>query len=50
MAYEKTVWVNGQAPYINANNMNKIEQGIYDNSVAIGDISTALDSINGEEI
>lgn len=30
MAYTKTVWVDGQAPAINAANLNKIEQGISD--------------------
>lgn len=30
MAYTKTVWVNNQAPAINADNLNKIEQGIFD--------------------
>ncbi len=30
MAYTKTVWVNGAAPAISAENLNKIEQGIYD--------------------
>lgn len=33
MAYNKTVWNNGSAPAISAANLNKIEQGIYDNSV-----------------
>lgn len=33
MAYEKTVWVNGGAPAINAANLNKIEQGIYNATV-----------------
>ena len=28
MAYEKTQWRNGQAPAINAANLNKIEDGI----------------------
>ena len=28
MAYTKTVWVNNQAPAINADNLNKIENGI----------------------
>ena len=28
--YTKTTWVNNQAPSINATNLNKIEQGIYD--------------------
>ena len=35
MAYTKTTWVNGQAPAINAANLNKIEQGIYDNDAAL---------------
>ena len=35
MSYSKTVWVNDNAPALNASNLNKIENGIYDNSVAI---------------
>lgn len=34
MAYTKTNWINDSVPAINAGNLNKIEQGIYDNSVA----------------
>ena len=30
MAYQKTTWVNDQAPALNATNLNKMEQGIYD--------------------
>lgn len=30
MAYEKTTWVNGQAPALDAEHLNKIEQGIED--------------------
>lgn len=30
MAYTKTTWVNDSAPYLNATNLNKIEQGIQD--------------------
>lgn len=30
MAYTKTNWVNGEAPALNATNLNKIEQGIAD--------------------
>ena len=30
MAYTKTNWVNDSLPAINAGNLNKIEQGIYD--------------------
>ena len=35
MAYEKTVWVNGQAPALDADHLNKIEQGIADADNAI---------------
>jgi hypothetical protein len=30
MAYSKTTWANGTTPAISANNLNKIEQGIYE--------------------
>ena len=30
MAYNKTEWINNQEPAINAYNLNKMEQGIYD--------------------
>lgn len=33
MAYTKTVWKNGQTPALDEDNLNKIEQGIYDNDV-----------------
>ena len=42
MAYTKTVWVNNQAPAINAENLNKIEDGIYD-SVRYADAQTLTD-------
>ena len=35
MAYTKTVWVNNQAPAINADNLNKIENGIAANAADI---------------
>lgn len=38
MAYSKTVWVNDSAPALNATNLNKIENGIYDNSLDIADL------------
>lgn len=41
MTYSKTAWVNSGAPAINATNLNKIEQGVYD-------ASTAVDAINAE--
>ena len=45
MAYTKTNWVNDSVPAINATNLNKIEQGIYNNSSNIGDLSS-LNTIN----
>lgn len=35
MSYSKTNWVDGSAPAVNAKNLNKIEQGIYENSLDI---------------
>ena len=43
MAYTKTTWVNNQAPAINADNLNKIEDGIY-NSVRYADAQTLTDA------
>lgn len=42
MAYTKTTWINNQAPAINADNLNKIEDGIY-NSVRYADAQTLTD-------
>lgn len=49
MAYEKTVWVNGQAPAIDADHLNKIEQGIADVDVMVqansaGSVSKSLNA------
>ena len=44
MAYTKTNWTNGTAPAINATNLNKIEQGIKDNSDNIDTNAAALQS------
>lgn len=38
MAYSKTVWVNDNAPALNAANLNKIENGIYQNANDIADL------------
>lgn len=46
MAYTKTNWVNDSVPAINAGNLNKIEQGIYDNSVAIEQTSDNLGDLD----
>lgn len=35
MAYNKTQWRNNSSPDLDATNLNKIEQGIYENSVAV---------------
>ena len=35
MPYNKTLWINNNEPPISADNLNKIEQGIYDNSIAV---------------
>ena len=43
MSYIKTNWSNNTAPYINADNLNKIEQGIYDNDQKI----TGTDNVLG---
>ena len=42
MAYSKTVWVNDNAPALNATNLNKIENGIYDNAEDIDDIKAQI--------
>ncbi len=43
MAYTKTNWVNGQAPALSAENLNKIEEGIYNNA---GDIASILADVS----
>ena len=49
MSYTKTVWVDGAPPAVNATNLNKIENGIYENSIGIaladGNIHTLTDRI-----
>ena len=42
MAYAKTTWVTGIAPYINALNLNKIEQGIFDEAATNDTQNTTL--------
>lgn len=50
MAYTKTEWVNDSVPAINASNLNKIEQGIYDNSLAIDNAIESGSNENGSYI
>lgn len=49
MSYTKTVWVDGAPPAVNATNLNKIENGIYENSIGIaladGNINTLSERI-----
>ena len=46
MSYTKTNWVNGQAPALSADNLNKIENGISNNDLRISalEASTAVES------
>lgn len=46
MSYVKTQWVNNTTP-INDTNLNKIEQGIYDNSVNIDTLQTQINVEKG---
>lgn len=45
MTYEKTEWENGQGAPINADNLNKIEQGIDDAHGDIESLTSRLDSL-----
>ena len=42
MAYTKTTWVNGSAPPISAENLNNMEDGIYNNDAAIQGLLSKL--------
>lgn len=46
MSYTKTQWRNNQSPAINADNLNHIEQGIYD---AHSNIETLLPSVTASD-
>jgi len=52
MSYIKTLWVNKVAPAINALNLNKIEQGIYDAAlmadIANTEVAKKENSVNGK--
>lgn len=50
MAYTKTTWNNLSNPPINADNLNKIEQGIYDNSLATDKINPSGTATTTAEI
>ena len=49
MSYTKTQWTNDTAPAINETNLNKIEQGIYDNDSAITTINTNIGDLTDLE-
>ncbi len=42
MSYTKTNWVNGGPPALSAENLNKIEDGIYNNDAAIAAAVSAM--------
>ena len=42
MSYTKTNWVNGQAPAISADNLNKIENKLYDLDSIVSGIQNTL--------
>lgn len=46
MAYTKTLWVDDQAPAIDAINLNHIENGIYNADKAITDIVTGVTTVS----
>lgn len=46
MAYNKTNWVNGQAPALSAENLNKIEEGIFNNDANISILQDGLISLD----
>jgi len=48
MSYTKTTWVNGSVPGIDATNLNKIEQGIYDAHEGIANLGTAVSSADAK--
>ena len=50
MAYTKTTWNNLSNPPINADNLNKIEQGIYNNSLGIDKINPSGTATTTAEI
>ena len=47
MAYTKTNWVNGYTP-LNASNMNKIEEGIYNNDTFLSSLDIRVDDLEGK--
>jgi len=50
MAYDKTNWVNGQPPAIDATHLNKIEQGIYDLSLSLDEDVFLLDQTTPQTV
>lgn len=47
MPYVKTIWNNNSAPAINADNLNKIEQGIADAATSANPAFTGNIQVNG---
>lgn len=49
MAYSKTNWVNENEPALNADNLNKIETGIEDNSLQLESYGRIINELNAPE-
>lgn len=47
MAYTKTTWVDNNTPAINASNLNKMEQGIFDATEVVGSFTPTVYSDSG---
>ena len=53
MAYNKTTWVNNQAPALDADHLNHIEQGIYDAHTSKQDTlisGSNIKTVNGQSV
>ena len=48
MAYTKTEWHNNSQPFIDEVNLNKIEEGIYQNSVDVEDLEQTISDLQAE--
>ena len=46
MSYTKTTWTDGAPPAINATNLNKIENGIYENSIDLALADSNINTLN----
>lgn len=47
-SYEKTQWINGNSPALNADNLNKIEQAIANNVDNCKSVHKDIDAVNND--